>query len=403
MLKNPSEINFWPFVLLALALLSCSLINSPGTIDVHTWVRWTQDYLNHGPFAGYAHNKTDYPPLMVFIFYGFAKGFALFGIESFFAIKFAILFFALLASSLVFYWSKNYALTALFHLSFIINSVCLGYADVILASFLIFALMQLHKGKLVLFAFAFSLAIFIKWQALIILPFPVLYIFFLNKNRQGLLQNLKATLIPFLIVSAAVISAFGFNQVYGAFTWAFHHLWLSGYALNIHWVITFLYQAFSPELFGGLNNGEISYIGTNEIPAPFLLAKLIFAIGFFYVLFVFARMKTGFENLLVFSLAGYLLYFTFNTGVHENHLFLALVLAIMLSALNTAYLSLTLYIALALNINMLFFYGIDGRFHFPRVIQNTLDPTLVFALLNTVLFSYACYFLVRAGKSSPAR
>jgi hypothetical protein len=396
-----SEINFWPFLLLILGLLSCSLINSPGTIDMHTWARWTQDYLNHGPIAGYAHNKTDYPPLMVFIFYIFAKGFALFGLNSFIAIKIAILFFALLASTLVFYWTKNYALTALFHLSFIINSVCLGYADIILASFLIFALIQLHRGKLVLFAFTFSLAIFIKWQTLIISPFLVLYIFFHNrKNQSALLQNLKETLIPFLLVSSAIIVTFGFNPVYSAFSWAFHHIWLSGYALNIHWVLTFLYQAFNPEVFGGLNRGEISYIGTNHIPLPFLFAKGIFAAGFCYTLFIFMRVKNSFENLLIFSLAGYLLYFTFNTGVHENHLFLALLLAVLLTAINASYLSLTVFIALAMNINMLFFYGLDGRFDFPRVIQNTLDPTLLFALLNTALLPYASYKLVAFAKKS---
>jgi hypothetical protein len=403
MQKNISVIHFWPFLLLTLGLLSCSLLNAPGTIDMHTWARWTQDYLDYGPLAGYAHNKTDYPPLMIFIFYVFAKGFSLCSVGSFMAIKTAILFFALLATFLVYCWTKNYALTALFHLSFIINSVCLGYADVILGSFLIFALMQLHKGNLLVFALAYSLAIFIKWQALIIAPFLALYVFFLDGSRRGLLQNLRATSLPFLVISGVVISAYGVTPVYDAFAWAFHHLWLSGYALNMHWLITFLYQAFSPELFGGLNHGEISFIATQQLPLPFLLAKLVFAAGFCSVLFVFARVKSGFENLLVFALAGYLLYFTFNTGVHENHLFLALILGVMLSAVNASYLSLTLYIALAFNINMLFFYGIDGQFHFPRVIQGILDPTLLFALLNTVLFSHASYLLVRSGIPSPTR
>lgn len=400
MQKVSTEINFWPLLLLTLLLLSAALINSPGTIDVHTWGRWTQDYLDYGPFAGYAHNNTDYPPLMIFIFYLFAKSFAWCGLDSFLAIKTAILFFAVLASALVLYWTKNYALTAVFHLAFIINSVCLGYADLILGSFLLFALMQLHRGKLALFSLFFSLAIFIKWQALIIAPFLAVYIFFLSQNRQALLQNLQATLLPFFAVSIVVFTTFGVAPVYHAFTWAFHHLWLSGYALNIHWVITFLYQAFSPASFGALNHGEISYIATQTIPLPFLLAKFIFIAGFCFVLFAFARTtfaqgKANFESLLVFALAGYLLYFTLNTGVHENHLFLALLLAVLLTALNARYLSLTLYIALALNINMLLFYGFDGRFHFPRVIQNTFDPTLLFALLNSAVLPYACYLLLR--------
>ena len=281
MRNNSSEINFWPFLLLTLGLLSCSLINSPGTIDVHTWMRWTQDYLDYGPAAGYAHNKTDYPPLMIFIFYLFAKGLAPIGIGSFGAVKIAILFFSFLATSLFFYWTKNYALTALFHLSFIINSVCLGYADVILSSFLIFSLMQLQRGNLLLFSTLFSLAIFIKWQALIISPFLFLYIFSFNtKDRPDQIKNLKETLIPFLLVSSLIILGFGANDLYGAFTWAFHHRWLSGYALNAHWVLTFLYRVFSPEIFGGLDSGEISYISTEHPPMTFLLAKFLFLSGF---------------------------------------------------------------------------------------------------------------------------
>jgi hypothetical protein len=44
------------------------------------------------------------------------------------------------------------------------------------------------------------------------------------------------------------------------------------------------------------------------------------------------RQPKSFGRLLRFSLVGYLAYFTFNTGVHENHLFLAVIVAVALYA-----------------------------------------------------------------------
>jgi heme/copper-type cytochrome/quinol oxidase subunit 3 len=52
----------------------------------------------------------------------------------------------------------------------------------------------------------------------------------------------------------------------------------------------------------------------------------------FYAVAVFAFMKREktLTNLIRYSLAGYLAYFIFNTGVHENHLFLAAILSSIL-------------------------------------------------------------------------
>jgi len=119
-------------------------------------------------------------------------------------------------------------------------------------------------------------------------------------------------------------------------------------------------------------------------------------------LFIFYRIKSHFESLLAFMLAGYLLYFTFNTGVHENHLFIAVILSVLLAALNKRYYPISLLIILAFNINLILFYGLNGRMVINRVLFNTLDPTLVFALANTITFTWIWFVLTATSYQRPA-
>src|SRR5262249_40600305 len=82
---------------------------------------------------------------------------------------------------------------------------------------------------------------------------------------------------------------------------------------------------------------------------------------------------------------GYLAYFTFNVGVHENHLFLPIILGLFLAAQNRSYLPLALATALIANLNLLVFYGIDGKgLPFDRVVG--IDLSVVLAVLEVVFF-----------------
>ena len=98
------------------------------------------------------------------------------------------------------------------------------------------------------------------------------------------------------------------------------------------------------------------------------------------------REKT-FENLIKFALLGYLAYFTFNTSVHENHLFIAAVLSVILVWLNRERLSTMVILLLMSNINLLLFFGITGGgLGFSRVIANTVDAALPLSIFNVVFF-----------------
>jgi hypothetical protein len=61
-----------------------------------------------------------------------------------------------------------------------------------------------------------------------------------------------------------------------------------------------------------------------------------------------------------FALAGYLVYFMCSAGVHENHLFLAVLLSLALAWQAPRYLWVAVVLAVAANLNLVAFYGWNG-------------------------------------------
>jgi glycosyltransferase involved in cell wall biosynthesis len=114
-------------------------------------------------------------------------------------------------------------------------------------------------------------------------------------------------------------------------------------------------------------------------------AKILFYLSYATVLFVFARQRKTFQRLIIYSMLGYLAYFSFNTSVHENHLFLVCCLAWILVFLEPEQLVRGINFSLAANANLFLFYGVFGQRLNPVIAG--LDITLLFALANLCLFA----------------
>jgi len=114
----------------------------------------------------------------------------------------------------------------------------------------------------------------------------------------------------------------------------------------------------------------------------------------------FRRHKT-FENLLLFSLLGYWAYFTLNTGVHENHLFIGMILAILLAWQNRKHLLTMLMVIMIENINLIVFNGLDGvENEFSRVVSG-VDTALLIAIFNVLTF--AAYWVFYTFLQTPKK
>jgi hypothetical protein len=161
---------------------------------------------------------------------------------------------------------------------------------------------------------------------------------------------------------------------------------LSARALNLNWIVTYFLHVWDPNQFGGLQNGLANYIETRSLRIV-LIPRLLFWTTYLLLLALFFRCEKTFTNLLIFSVLGYLSYYIFNTSVHENHLFLVAILAVVLYWRDESWRANALILLLMANINLFLFYGVDGNLHFPRLFAG-IDIALPLAVLNVLFFIY---------------
>src|SRR6266513_2814542 len=381
----------WPGVgfLLLINLIAASLFFSPGTVDVGTWGTWIREMSAFGLVGGFVHSGTDYPPLSLIILETVSRSADVFGTTVFLSLKCSLLIF-LFATAGCFYWfSRDLVLTAALEFSLILNSVALGYLDIYFAPFLIAAFFLLQRGHFISGVLMFAVSCLIKWQPLLIAPFVCIYV--VSAAGEGLSGRGKAyqRILPFMIAALMVvlplIVIFGpaaiINSLQRATT---RHNFISGYALNFGWLHTWALHLWAPEKYGGLQNGEVDLIQTRDA-LLMLPEKILFYLSYAAILIAFALKKKTFRHLIVYSILGYLSYFLFNTGVHENHFFSIACLAWILVFIDSSQLVRAINLSIAANINLFLFFGVFGQ-RINTVIAG-VDMTLWFALANVGLFA----------------
>jgi hypothetical protein len=396
-----------PTVVVLLLLLSLGFVLVPGTADVERWQSWARNMDRLGVADGYAANSGDYPPYAPLILLGARRLSAVLGLGPLLSVKLPILGFLLLTTTIVYLWTRSFWRAILLHASLLLGTVALGNLDAFLAPVLIVSLWALKDHRLVLFAFSYSVACLIEWQAAIIAPFIAVHLWNLaygphafppTERRPGRL--IGRIVLPAVLVLATTVLIFGAAPVWQALRLATSDSFLSGNALNINWILTHWLRVYRPEQFGGLVNGQADFIRTNSLSIV-LVPKLLFYGTFATALLVYSRREKTFEQLVRWSLLGYLSYFMLNTGVHENHLSIAVLLSSVLFWMNAERGWLLLWVTLASNLNLLLFYGVTGTGPaFSRVIMGTVDLALILSILNVVAFSGA--FTASLRRAAPA-
>lgn len=394
----------WPGVgfLLLVNLIAVSFFFSPGTGDVAIWETWMREISSYGVIGGFAHTGTDYPPFAFIILGAVVRCAQAFGVPEVLVLKCSLLLF-LFATTACFYWfTRNLVLSAGLELTLVLNSVALGYLDIYFAPFLIAGLFLLGRQQFISGFLFYAVSCSIKWQPLIIAPFVCLYVLNAATARPTGRTRIKSLLAPFavtaLVVVIPIFAVFSVPALFDSFRRAAtYHRFLSGYALNLPWIETWALRFFQPEKYGALQNGAIDAFITREalIVWP---NKILFYLSYAAVLFVFARQAKTFERLLVYSMLGYLAYFSFNTGVHENHLFLVCCLAWMLVFVEPTELVRCINFSLAANANLFLFFGVFGQRLNPIIAG--VDITLLFVLANLCLFGG---FLLHTFKTDNVR
>jgi hypothetical protein len=137
-----------------------------------------------------------------------------------------------------------------------------------------------------------------------------------------------------------------------------NHPFLSGNALNLPWVGEFFYTLLSSSSLSRQDELQ-ALIPRSTYLLPF---KIIFWIVFATVVILAIRAEKTFKNCLLFSIVGLVTYVIWNSGVHENHLFVAVILAymLMLHQRTREHWAIVTVLAVMFNVNMFVFYGVTG-------------------------------------------
>ena len=372
-------------------LIAASFLYSPGTTDVQHWQTWINSISKYGLIGAYAHSGDQHPPLAFVILSPISRCAHALGTTEFIVLKCSLLLF-LLATSACFYWfTRNLILTAAFEFTLILNSVALGYIDIYFAPFLIAGLFQLRRGNLNRGVLLFTISCFIKWQPVIIAPFICSYVLSLAQGGPDTHCKPQMRILPFALATVAValpiMTVFGAAVIHSLGRGMTDDPVLSGNALNLSWLHTWALHLAQPGTYGALKDGQVDIIESYTYEASIKLAeKILFYASYGGVFTVFARKKKTFERLIVYSVLGYMSYFIFNTGVHENHLFLVSCLAWILAFVDSGHLLRCINLSIAANVNLVLFYGLFGQpLPFRRVFAG-IDVTVWFAFANICLF-----------------
>jgi hypothetical protein len=388
------------FILLAV-LAALIFARSPGTSDFNYWRLWTRNALIHGLVNGYSANDDVYPPLASVFLFGASKLSGRPDIDPFGAIKLVIFVFLLLSAMVTWLWTRDLKITLILYFALLLSSVALGYIDIFFAPSLLLSLWMLKERRLLWFSVFFTLSFLIKWQPIILAPFIALYALEIGPGLHWRHVDLKRffsqVILPGFALLGPMIFIFGYRPVGRAFKLSLSDPFLSGNALNLNWIITYFLHVGQPARYGGLQNGVADLV--TDAPDVITIVPRLLFYGFYgaSIVLFFRRDKT-FQNLLIFATLGVLSYYIFDTGVHENHLFLVTILASLLFWLDVRFRIVSAILILISNINMFLFYGVDGTLHFPRTVGG-LDMALPLAMFNVLFFFYFFWFAVAQSRS----
>lgn len=397
--------NWGQFAILVLLeiLFALLLLRASGTTDVSNFfVVWTERALKDGLVGSYGLITDDYPPFSSVILFAAAKIGALCSLDIFLSFKLSLVA-ALFFTTICFWvWTRDAVLTGVLAVSLCFNGVALGYIDTYWAPAFILSLWALQQRRIALFSGLFALSSLVKWQPLIVAPFLVLHALSIpaESARSGRMRLTRwvqlAAPACAVILSAGMV--FGFRTMVASLGHALNQELLSGDALNFNWLVTWFFEAVHPEWYGGMTNGIVKAIIIDPSLGWATGIKLIFVLFYLGALWRLFRWRASFPAAIECSLVGYFSYFIFSIGVHENHLFLATILAVAAAALLPDKTWRAILIVAASNLNLIAFYGFTGSpLPFSPVVG--IDVSILFSAVNVALFLFLWSDLVFRGPS----
>lgn len=361
--------------LLALALitlLAVIVLPTTGTSDVFDWLDWGKNVYENGLVNGYVINHHEHPPFFSAILYSAMAISNALAIYPFYGLKITFLAFLLASIAVIYFWSnRNSATVVIFSIPLIYSCLSLSYMDIYFTPFFLLSMYFISREKPVPATIFFMFAALIKFPPLIIAPFLITYSYcHFKKLSTSQLGAIKKFLIHIILPSTLLIFItyliFG-NELFLSLLRSFSHNCISCNALNFNRYSQLIIYNFLTDqsMVSALLNKtllvEIQPITQNFFnEMPYTIAYILFPFFYISVFIKFLLQPKSPQALLMFCLLAHLSYFTFSKGVHENHMYLSMLLAISLSLMDEKNFILALNICLISSINMFVYYGVNG-------------------------------------------
>jgi len=384
--KNISLDDYFLFALTVFFTLAFFLSHGSPDVD-RFWLNWMQLLADHPRFRdGFDAIWADYPPLSILFLSGLQKLSMSFQWNVFVLLKSSVLIFLLATTGVYYYISRNIRTALLMHGMLLLSSIMLTYLDIYYAPCLLLSLWALRSGKWRTAIVLFAICCAIKYQPVIIAPFFLAYVWIMSRASQKEKSTLPILRFFFITGMSYLVAMYLLvgQPLFVSFYNALFHARFSFQALNIYWVYV---------------QGMITLAGADEAgirgaPLYWIYTTRLLFLAFYIVLLTFflKRGKT-FTDFLLYAMAGFYSYFILVSGVHENHLFIAAILASVLFIFHEEYRSLALFVMLMANVNLLLFNGLTGEgLSFPPVF--IIDMTIPIAILNALFYFYLVYHLL---------
>ncbi len=276
----------------------------------------------------------------------------------------------------------------------IISGACLGYQDAtyIVLSFL--ALLWALEGKAIRTGVAWTLAMMLKQLALFYLPVLVIILFMTADHRKLLGGVLSVVGTALLILFPFIVDGRLIGLFVHLYTDSLHNV-LSGTAINIWWIVTFVNEVSMRLAHGATvlqaitqENLLLDSSGSPARAVGIVLYGLLTCLNLYLLL---KRRRAGDAFFAVaMQFYGYAMLMV---GVHENHLLGAVIFLAVLMFDREQRLLYAL-ISFIVLLNLALFYGIGLGPRIPRLATG-IDVTVLAAILNVAVFVWACSLLVR--------
>lgn len=397
------------FLIVVMVLINLALIPADGSADHVSWTQYAiaaTTYLN--PFRAYTDVVLQYPPLSIVVISFFANIWRnIVGVSQDYtiAIKLSIFSFYLLSVGCLLRFSASLTeiykisimaklVTILTTFSLIIQTQGLADINVYVIPSLFTSIFFLFQRKYWITGILIGLTISIKWQPAILLP---LFIVTLLDSKEGIKGNLKRLFVfvsgflifPVISWSLVLVQPGGYFATARAFEFfATNNLLLSGQALNINWVATYVLHITDPVYYGSIQ--QLDYLN-RQIPtysAPWALRGHLFLITAFAIIVYYWHFQK--KEITTFLGAAIMLFFShhqLNKSAYEKHIFYVVVLMLFLYLIRPTQSNKRLLILFDIMVimNLVFFYGTVGTGAVDRLFFG-FDITIIFSIYYFMIY-----------------